>query len=231
MEGRIVYAAILIIIFGSVVAYIAIPNVAELNPVKLYRFDFSGQGRASEGNLDFTFTPTSIHGPLGDSLDFRLTATNIGNETTTFKFGEAVPLVLVYSDGEQVSMMGEMRTVIAILHTYPLGPGESKTVGWSWGADSFAEPMFWPGEYRVVADWFGGETYPGIGPSNVVVHWRTSSVGMRVTLLGISTPTFAVLIPLVVVISILIVLLLRLVLRVTPSRSFTSEGWRRLRSQ
>ena len=67
--------------------------------MSLYSFSFTGNATLREGDLLFTFTPSVIHGLGGDVPDFRLTATNMGSENSTFYFGTDEPVVLVYSGG------------------------------------------------------------------------------------------------------------------------------------
>ena len=178
--GRIIYATTMITIFVSIAVYLLIANQIISSPTSIYSVSFSGNATLKEGDLLFTFKPTVIHGLGGDALDFRLTATNLGNENSTFYHGDLEPTVEVYSAGTRVSTLTKARISDTIMYEPVVEPGKNYTIGWTWNLDSFASNPLKPGVYSVSAKWGSGKTYTSTEGVGVMIDWETPGVPMQV---------------------------------------------------
>ncbi len=153
----IIFAAIMIVIVGSASAFI-LTKPRSNSPMSLDNIRFSGEALLRKGDLVFTFKPTVIHNLGGDVIDFRLTATNVGDKNNTFIFGDDEPTIEIYSAGVRVSALANSSINWLTEYGYELRPGQSQTVGWTWSSGSVGTLPAAPGNYSVSAEWFSLKT-------------------------------------------------------------------------
>jgi len=169
LRGNIRGIIITVILLAVIISSILFLSLYSISPTLVYHFSFEGESTLRHGDILYTFKPTILHNGGSDSLDFRITATNIGNVTRTFHFGDGDPTVLVYSpSGTNVNTLYKFKVSNAILYGHDLKPDQNYTIGWTWGSDSWASSFILPGDYLVSATWAEG--------------LETSMVRMQVTL-------------------------------------------------
>ena len=154
------------------------PSILNTPPTYLYKIGFFGDSKIRHGDLLYTFQPAVVPTFSGYLLNFKLTATNLGNTTAEFYYGDNAPLVYVYGlGGVRVSTFYEHLVSKAILYRVSLTPGESHSVNWTWSYDSAAFPPFLPGVYWVSASIYTGEGY-FIGNTRHSIYVETSQILM-----------------------------------------------------
>jgi hypothetical protein len=127
-------------------------------PKHNYNVEFSGESNVRYKDFLYSFQPTVISSSLGDSIEFRLMATNLGNKTITFEYGSGDPVVYVDTkNGSRISIIAPSSTDDLLLHLWDLSPGENFTVRWTWNSASYVSSPIPPGEYLISTKIWTGE--------------------------------------------------------------------------